>query len=162
MSLHNSACRCLVWANTPFWMGAWVGGAGRGQPLLESTRPQHYFVLVGRCLEQLDSGLVSNHQRVLAQREALWASHTAGPGTLGGADCWPWSKPDFHPPLSQGCRQIQVPREGPTSELHRQETIAWREERMRGHIQSAGDSHIHVGLRLRHHSEKLSPLLSES
>lgn len=30
--------------------------------------------------------------------------------------------------------------------------------RMTGHGQSVGDSHVHVGLRLRHHSQKLSPL----
>lgn len=40
--------------------------AGGGEPLLESTRSLHRFVLVGRCPEQLDSGLASNRQHVLA------------------------------------------------------------------------------------------------
>lgn len=46
-----------------------VGGAEAGWgvgPLLEPTRSLHRSVLVGRCPEQLDSGLASNRQHVLA------------------------------------------------------------------------------------------------
>lgn len=45
---HQSACIRRV--------GGAVGGWGV-EPLLESTRSLHHLVLVGRCPEQLDSGV---------------------------------------------------------------------------------------------------------
>lgn len=43
--------------------GCWGWGV---EPLQGSTRSLHHLVLVGRCPEQLDSGLASNRQHVLA------------------------------------------------------------------------------------------------
>lgn len=43
--------------------GCWGWGV---EPLLEFSRSLHHLVLVGRCPEQLDSGLASTRQHVLA------------------------------------------------------------------------------------------------
>lgn len=137
-----------------------LGGAGRGLTLLEFTRPQHYFVLVGRCLEQLDSGLVSNHQHVLAQ------------SALGQPYCWARNprrrrllaviEARLPSSIIPGLQINPGPAGGPGLWTAPSGNDRLESRRMRAHRQSVGDSHIHVGLRLRHHSEKLSPLLSES
>lgn len=100
--------------------------AGRGcrgwgvEPLLEFSRSLHHLVLVGRCPEQLDSGLASNRQHVLApgaarphQSRMLAANQSS----------------DFHPPTTS-------PLQTPPTTLSRvnprpaarpgEETLAWR------------------------------------